>query len=85
MPIVKTLKKFVKSFDLFSSTVLLKFQEESEHKTTAGGLFSIVIIIIIFLTFTNMVIQTLSLNNFTFKSNTTKNRIPVQKNVSLNP
>jgi len=82
---IKRIKKIFKAFDLFGSNVSLRYKEESSHKTTAGGIVSIFIMVILFLTFTKMVIETLTLNNYTLKTSIEKNQTPVQSFVSLNP
>jgi hypothetical protein len=52
----QTLMRF---FDLFSYSTFLRYKGESEFKTATGGFFSLIVLIIFAILFTNLGIKTI--------------------------
>lgn len=59
MTLWKNMKKLLTFSDFFNSSSLLRFEKKAEYKTISGGLASIIIVIVIIVSFANDIAVTL--------------------------
>lgn len=84
MKFVSSLKRFVKAFDLFFSTVQLRYNEELEYKTITGGIFSLAVLTTILVGFAAMILNTFELNTYNTSVERYKHRSPVLTTLNTN-
>ena len=68
--ILKNLARMIEKVDFFNSSQLLRYKKENDYRTFTGGCISLGIIVVIFLGFANMIIDTLALKSVNYQLKT---------------
>lgn len=67
MKLRKCVAEAVRTFDLFSSTQLLRYKQDEDYKTVSGGLTSILVVAIFTILFAGNAIATLEKTSITWE------------------
>ena len=76
MKIIKHLKKIVTSIDMFYSSQMLRYDNDTEYKTVTGGIITISIIILVTVGFASMISDTFNRTAITASLNIAKSNDP---------
>lgn len=68
MKLLPIARSFVKTFDLFSASQFLRYQEEGDYKTVSGGICSLIVMIVFAVLFMNTAIQTVNMDLISWSS-----------------
>lgn len=85
MKIVPKVQSLLRTFDLFSTSQFLRYQEEGEYKTASGGICSLAIIIIFGVLFLNTAIQTINMDIINWTSTRDLLFDPARYDVKIDP
>jgi hypothetical protein len=76
MEYLKKIKTAIERNDLFCSSQMLRYKDDTQYKTLTGGIISLAIIIAIVVGFAGMINDTINKNSITFDSTTLKSTDP---------
>lgn len=81
MKILSYLKKMTCSIDMFYSSEMLRYDNDTEYKTVTGGIITISIIILVTIGFASMITDTLNKTAINSSLNIEKNNNPTYFNL----
>jgi hypothetical protein len=85
MKLVKKLRKFIKNFDLFSTSKFLRYGEDEDYKTASGGLCSLIVFIVFLVLFMSTAIQTVNMQIINWSSSSELLFDPSETIIPINP
>ena len=68
--ILKNFSRMIEKVDFFNSSQFMRYKKENDYRTFTGGFISLGIIVVIFLSLANMIIDTLSLKSVNYQLKT---------------
>lgn len=82
---MKTIKQFILECDFFAHGSLQRYRQEQSYRTFAGGLISIIFVLLFAVMFSNLIVQTFSKNIIVSQTSTTYDDEPTYTQILASP